>query len=253
MVGKAVSELRLRQQARDLQRRLETSERLAMIGKLAAGVAHELNNPLDAVTRFAKLARDGVDPAGEPRGFLDGALQGLARMSSIVKDLLTFSRNVVIEAEEEALEKILREAVDQVTRNRGARDLRVRYDIAVPEMLVPRGMFQVFQNLLSNAVDASPPDGLVEVTARFQDGELVVAVADHGPGIPEEIRSRVFEPFFTTKDPGRGTGLGLSIVARIMERFGGGVSLESETGRGTTVTVFLPRRPPAKEIADAAS
>jgi signal transduction histidine kinase len=253
MVGKAVAELRMRQQNHDLERRLEISERLAMIGKLAAGVAHELNNPLDGVTRFVKLARDGMPREDDGREFLDAALHGLSRMSSIVRDLLTFSRNVVIETEEEPLESLLREAVTQVRSTRERDGLDIRFDLAVPELRVPRGMFQVFQNLTSNAVDAVGPQGLVELSARLRDGELLLSVRDNGCGIPEDIRQRVFEPFFTTKEPGRGTGLGLSIVARIMERFGGGVSLDSEVGRGTTVTVFLPCRSAAKETADAGS
>jgi signal transduction histidine kinase len=251
MVGKAAAEFRMRQQNRDLERRLQTSERLAMIGKLAAGVAHELNNPLDGVTRFVKLARDGLPSDSDGHDFLDAAIHGLRRMSSIVKDLLTFSRNVVIEAEEEALESLLREAVSQIVAARSGDRLDVRFDLAVPGIRVPRGMFQVFQNLVSNAADAVTPEGVIEISARIEDGELLLAVRDNGAGIPEEIRDRVFEPFFTTKEPGRGTGLGLSIVARIMERFGGGVSLESEVGRGTTVTVFLPCRKMAKETVDA--
>ncbi len=252
LVDRALDELRLKQQNRELGRRLESSERMALIGKLAAGVAHELNNPLDGVARFVRLSRDSLPAGSEPREFLDSALEGLHRMSCIVKDLLSFSRNIVREAEEENLGSLLREAVGQIQALRGDRALNVVVEEPVPEVAVPRGLFQVFQNLLSNAADAVQPGGRITLRSATRADELEISVEDDGCGIPEEIRDRVFDPFFTTKDSGHGTGLGLSIVSRIMERFGGGVSLASEVGKGTTVTVFLPlSRTRAKEPANA--
>jgi two-component system NtrC family sensor kinase len=242
-VENALRERRLKVRSRELERRLEISERLAMIGKLAAGVAHELNNPLDGVIRFVKLTLDTLEEGTDAREFQEDALRGLRRMSSIVKDLLTFSRNIALEVEEEGLERQLREAVSQVLATGSGRTIDVVYDLAVPDVRVPRGLFQVFQNIVKNAADSLEESGRIEIRAGIRDGEVFVAVADSGCGIPEELMDRVYEPFFTTKEVGQGTGLGLSIVNRIMERFGGGMNIESEVGRGTTVTVFLPMRP----------
>jgi signal transduction histidine kinase len=244
MVEKALRDHALRQRSRDLEKQLDLSERLAMIGKLAAGVAHELNSPLDGVIRFVKLNLDALPERSEAREFQEEALKGLRRMSSIVTDLLMFSRNLAQEAEEEGVEALLREAAGQVLEAGRPKRVEVGYDLAVPDLTVPRGMFQVFQNLIKNAVDAVPDGGRIELRAGIQDGELFVSVADNGPGVPEEQRDRVFEPFFTTKAMGQGTGLGLSIVARIMERFGGGVMLENGDEGGATFTVFLPTKPP---------
>jgi len=242
-VEKALRERRLKVRSRELERRLEISERLAMIGKLAAGVAHELNNPLDGVIRFVRLTLDTLTPGTEAREFQEDALRGLRRMSSIVKDLLTFSRNIALEVEEERLELQVKEAVSQVLGGPAGQAVEVVYDLAVPDVRVPRGLFQVFQNLVKNALDSLDEDGRIEIRAGIRDGEIFIAIADTGCGIPDELMDRVYEPFFTTKEVGQGTGLGLSIVNRIMERFGGGVDIESEVGRGTTVTVFLPVRP----------
>lgn len=241
MVDKAYQEKVRRDKSRELERRLKMSERLAMIGKLAAGVAHELNNPLDGVTRFVKLAKDSTEEEADTQEFLDYALSGLQRMSTIVKDLLTFSRNIVLEVEEERIEHLLSEATRQVVSVRDTKEVEIKYDLAVTDVWVPRGMFQVFQNLLINAVDAIEESGTIRIQAGIRDGEVFVAVEDDGCGVPEDIRQRVFEPFFTTKPTGKGTGLGLSIVSRIMERFGGGVQLTSEVGHGTTVSVYLPK------------
>lgn len=239
-VEQALRERRLKMRSRELEKRLEISERLAMIGKLAAGVAHELNNPLDGVTRFVKLTLETLPKGSDGREFQEDALRGLNRMSSIVKDLLTFSRNIALEAEEEGLDRQVRDAVAQVMAAAPRPGIAVEYDLAVPEVRVPRGLFQVFSNLVKNAVDALGETGRIDIRAGVRKGEVFVDVADDGCGIPEELLARVYEPFFTTKEVGQGTGLGLSIVNRIMERFGGGMNIESEVGRGTTVTVFLP-------------
>jgi signal transduction histidine kinase len=258
-VEKGLRERRLRERSRELEHRLEISERLAMIGKLAAGVAHELNSPLDGVIRFVKLTLETLEKGTDARDFQEEALSGLMRMSAIIKDLLTFSRNIALEIEEENLKTLLHDAERQTIANLTGKTVVIEYDVALPEISVPRGLFQVFQNLLKNAADAVDDGGRIEIRAGIRNGELYVAFRDDGPGIPAEIRDRVFEPFFTTKDVGKGTGLGLSIVSRIMERLEGGVDLESEEGVGSTVTVYLPTRANARdpneegEEVDAAS
>ncbi|MHC4859099.1 MAG: response regulator, partial [Planctomycetota bacterium] len=178
MVEKALRDKRLKERSRDLEKRLEISERLAMIGKLAAGVAHELNNPLDGVIRFVKLTMESLPDGTDAREFQTEALRGLMRMSSIVKDLLTFSRNIALEVEEEGLETLLREAVRQTLDACPDKRVEVTYDLAVPDVSVPRGMYQVFQNLLKNAADAVDDGGRIELRAGVRDGEVFVSVTD---------------------------------------------------------------------------
>ncbi len=241
-VEKALEHQEALQANRDLRERLRVQEKLAMIGKLAAGVAHELNNPLDAVLRCVRLTREHVNGSDEAREFLDLAESGLIRMADIVQSLLTFSRHAAVEQTPQALEEVLGGAITSVSLALGdeappmGREVRPN----VSRLPVPRGLHQVVVNLLKNACDASGPQAPIVVRAWREADELVVEVEDHGPGIPEEVRARVFEPFFTTKSPGRGTGLGLPLSARLVEKFGGRIGLTCPNGGGTTVRVTLP-------------
>lgn len=226
----------------DLQRSLDVHERLAMIGKLAAGVAHELNNPLDGVLRFVNLAAGSL-PADAPEvPYLHEARRGLRRMADIVRDLLQFSRNASVEIADEDGERLVDDAVRQVLGQVPEKQIETTYDFPESGIALPRAMFQVIANLAKNAVDAMPSGGTLRVSATIQDGSIALTLRDSGNGIPTEIRDRIFEPFFTTKEVGSGTGLGLSICQRIVERLGGSMSVESEAGVGTSVAVELPLR-----------
>ena len=222
-VGKALEHQQALQTNQDLKERLRVQEKLAMIGKLAAGVAHELNNPLDAVLRCVRLTRDRVNGDAEAREYLELAETGLQRMADIVQSLLTFSRHAHVEQSPLALSDLIEETVTHVGLALGDSRPRIVFDVhpMVARLPVPRGLTQVLTNLLRNAYDAAGPERPIEVHARRDGARLLIEVVDHGPGIPPEIRSRVFEPFFTTKAPGRGTGLGLPLSARMVERFGG--------------------------------
>jgi len=243
VVAKGLEHRRLSRGNRELQQQVDINEKLAMIGRLASGVAHELNNPLDGVRRYVRMTREGLgDDAGDLPDYLDRAMSGLTRMTSIVRQLLTFSRNITIENERENLRTMLDEVVRTLAPSgSGAAviDLENRY-LDIP---VPRVLFQVFANLIKNALDAVEPGGargLVRVSVRCDGDEVEVEVADNGTGIADEDLRRVFEPFFTTKEVGKGTGLGLPISARIVERCGGKIRIESKVGKGTRVIVALP-------------
>jgi two-component system, NtrC family, sensor kinase len=223
-----------------LQQSLELHERLAMIGKLAAGVAHELNNPLDGVLRFVNLAMESLPADASEQPFLLESRRGLRRMADIVRELLQFSRNATVETADEDALSISRDAVGQVIALAEHKRVETTFDFPAQPLRVPRALFQVIGNLAKNAVDAMPTGGHVAVIARVEDERLRISFRDDGPGIPPEIRERIFEPFFTTKEVGKGTGLGLPICQRILERLGGTLELESEIGVGTTVTIDLP-------------
>jgi signal transduction histidine kinase len=244
-VDQALSHKDLCDKNASLEKSLATNERLAMIGKLAAGVAHELNNPLDGVLRYVNMSIDGLPSDAPQTPYLLEARRGLRRMADIVHDLLQFSRNANVDATYEDAERLARDAVLSIVS--GAKDQRIetRFEFPPVGVPLPRAMFQVFGNLGKNAVDAMPRGGTLTVSARLASGRVLIDVTDTGTGIPEEIRERVFEPFFTTKEVGRGTGLGLSICQRIVERLGGALTIESEVGHGTTVAIDLPANRPA--------
>jgi len=240
---KALEHGRLSRGNRRLRSQLDISEKLAMIGRLASGVAHELNNPLDGVRRYVRLTQEGLESHGEELGeYLERAMSGLSRMTSIVRQLLTFSRNVVLENEAENLRTMLDEVVRTLAPS-GSGGATVELENPFVDIPVPRALFQVFVNLLKNALDAVEPRGprgRVRIRVAREAERVEIRFADNGTGIAEDDLRRVFEPFFTTKDVGKGTGLGLPISARIVERCGGTVRIESEEGKGSTVTVSLP-------------
>ena len=241
-VTKALEHHHALQTNQDLRERLRVQEKLAMIGKLAAGVAHELNNPLDATLRCVRLTQDCVETDPDALEYLSLAESGLQRMADIVQSLLTFSRHAAVEQSPQDLEELIQEAVHSVDLALGEDappiGREVQGDIAhVP---VPRGLHQVVVNLLRNACDATDEPTPIVVRARRSRQELLIEVQDHGSGIPDDIRSRIFEPFFTTKAPGKGTGLGLPLSARMVEKFGGRIGVECPDGGGTVVRINLP-------------
>ena len=254
VVQKALEHRRLSRGNEDLKNQLDISEKLAMIGRLASGVAHELNNPLDGVRRYVRLTQEGLESEKQELSeYLERAMSGLGRMASIVRQLLTFSRNVVIENESENLRTMLEEVVPTLAPTGSAAPI---VDLENPylDVIAPRALFQVFVTLIKNALDAVEsrgPRGQVKVSVTRGGEGVEVRVEDNGTGIAPENLRRVFEPFFTTKDVGRGTGLGLPISARIVERCGGAVRIKSERDVGTQVTVGLPLQIPTVARARA--
>jgi len=234
-------DLRSRLEAQEGKRQ-QVQEKLAMIGKLAAGVAHELNNPLDATLRCVRLSKDRVRDDPETTEYLDLAHAGLLRMADIVQSLLTFSREAAVEQAPQRLDDLVAEAITGVALALGNEAPRMTQEIqpGVAGVHVPRGFHQVLTNLLRNASDACEGQGTVRITARLTHGRIAIAVIDSGTGIPDDVLPRVFEPFFTTKDPGKGTGLGLPISARLVEKLGGSMDIECPATGGTHVTVSLP-------------
>lgn len=240
-----------------LEAELAHSERLASIGSFAAGVAHEIGNPLTGISSLAQnLKLDAHSP--DLRAGIDEILQQSRRIQQIVGTLLTFSHGGERPAptpQRFALADCVAEAV-RLARLAGAGN-RLHFAVDVPaevEIVAERPrLLQVLVNLLTNAADASPPGATVEIQARRDGDGVRLTVTDHGCGIPETLRERVFEPFFTTKAPGRGTGLGLPLVYRIVRDHGGDVWLDSTPGRGTRVSLRLPLNPPAVNEPSPAS
>jgi C4-dicarboxylate-specific signal transduction histidine kinase len=239
----------------DARESLLRSERLATVGRLAAGIAHEVGNPLGAIAGYAGLARSRLasGPAAEADDFLARIAAEATRIDGIVRGLLEFARPappalgpVPLQA---AVDAALRLARVQVRFRDVAVEVALPPDLP-PVVADPGRLAQVFLNLLLNAGDAMGGRGEVTVSARRDGARVEVRVADRGPGIPAPDLPRVFDPFFTTKPPGQGTGLGLAICHGIVESFGGEIAAESPPGGGAVLRLALraaegPDRPGA--------
>ncbi len=228
-----------------MERRLAVSERLAAVGKLAARVAHELNNPLDGILRYTNLAIRCAGEGRDPRigQYLEKARSGILRMGEIITTLLEFSRSTPCTFEQATINKIVEDAISAMEGRAG--DSRVTFVCNFQQADIPvvRGssIFQVFCNLIKNAIDAMPEGGTLTITTAVVGPDVVVRFEDTGIGLPEDIE-KLFEPFFTTKDPGKGTGLGLAVCRELMEKQGGTIHAERRVPQGATFTVRLPLR-----------
>lgn len=227
-----------------LEAELTHSERLASIGRLAAGVAHEIGNPVTGIACLAQnLLQENCDPALVQEE-LEQILEQTRRISNIVQSLVNFSHGGTTQDYKPVAVAIcdcIDEAVRLVRLSHAGKQLG--YNVLCPNTLQITGdrqrMIQVFVNLLSNACDASRPGDKIEIHVEQQGRYALIEVCDNGHGILEEYREKVFEPFFTTKDPGQGTGLGLPLVYSIIQEHSGSISLES-SGQGTRFIIRLP-------------
>lgn len=240
-----------RARRKEMESRLAFADRMASVGTLAAGVAHELNNPLLYVLSNLRLTREDLE-AADPADWteramqqLDEAIQGAVRMQNIVRDLKTFSR-----PDEQPNDADLREVLESainICSNEVRHQARLERDFGKtpPVAAAESRLVQVFVNLLINAAQAMPDraaqaNRIVIRTRTDEEGLAVVEVIDNGTGIEPDRLSRVFDPFFTTKGLSEGTGLGLSICRNIVEDAGGTIEAQSEVGAGTTFVVRLP-------------
>jgi signal transduction histidine kinase len=218
--------------------------KLAAIGTLASGVAHELNNPLNNISLAAQILARAL-PAGNGapivRETLEDILSQTQRVKRIVGDLLEFAREKAPELRPTDLVEIVREAAARAIPAGGAVAFRLEGEPRAMVMADGHLITQVFVNLIANAVDALGDGGEVTVTVGLQGDKVVAAVADTGRGIPADELPKVFDPFFTTKE--KGTGLGLAIVYNAVRKHGGSVDVRSEPERGTTFTVTFPGAP----------
>jgi two-component system NtrC family sensor kinase len=229
------------------QAELLHKQKLASMGQLAAGVAHEINNPLGTIHLYAGALRKEL-PADDPRrDDLAVILRETDRCKTIVGDLLNFARQQEILAQPTDVHDLLEQAIGAVRPHPQFEQVVIERDYAMgmpPIEADPAQLLQVFVNLLNNAAEAIEGPGTIRLTTRVTSSSVVVNVADTGCGIPEENLGRLFTPFFTTKGPGRGTGLGLSIVYGIIKMHRGQITVQSKVGQGTTFTVTLPQRLP---------
>ncbi|HYM76749.1 MAG TPA: ATP-binding protein [Candidatus Dormibacteraeota bacterium] len=266
-------EQRVEQKTRELKRAHEHAlhtEKMASIGKMAAVLAHEINNPLSGILTYAKLLRKWIDheDAGKSlRGDMCESLDLIAsesrRCGDLVKNLLTFSRTTPMNLQPTDLNKVIDRSLRLIQHQLDLAAIHVEPDLDpdLPPIVCDGAQIeQVLLALMMNALDAMPQGGNLWVTTKLrrEENAVRIVVRDDGTGIPAEILPRLFEPFLTTKETGRGVGLGLAISRSILERHNGNIEVQSERGRGTTFTVTLPWEaevgaPPIQEITAAAS
>ncbi|NUP99240.1 MAG: PAS domain S-box protein [Armatimonadetes bacterium] len=229
-----------------LQAQLTEQEKLAAIGQLASGVAHELRNPMGIIASALFDLEEILETQDdEVREDLRIAREEILRAQEIINNVLDFARVGTAEREFVDLAAVFQQAVSLLGKSMATRDISVELSAdELPEIWANRGgMRQVALNLLTNSYQATPDGGTVSVRLWCPDADHVaVSVSDTGAGIPKDALPRIFNPFFTTKAPGQGTGLGLSIVYAAVHEHGGEIEVDSELGRGTTFRMLLPRR-----------
>ncbi len=231
------------------QAQLIQSARLAAIGELASGVAHELNNPLTSVLGFSELLLEELDPGSPWHQDMATIVQGARRARDIVRNMLDFARQAKPHRQPTDINVILRQTIALVGPFLNKQGIRIEesYDEEIGLFFANEGQLkQVVLNLISNAVQAMPDGGTLALrTAQVEDG-LTISVSDTGVGMPPEVRDHIFEPFFTTRTTG--TGLGLSVSQGIIKEHGGCIAVESWVGQGSLFTIWLPEEGRFEEI-----
>ena len=228
-----------------LEEQLQISEKMASIGLLAAGVAHEVNTPLTGISSFTQMLLEGADPADPKTALLEKIEKQTFRAAKIVNGLLNLSRpgtssNERIEVD---LNAVIGDVFSLLEHQFAVASIKVRRELATEPLLVSgieHQLQQVFLNLFLNARDAMPSGGWLSVTTRVDGDRVIAEIADTGSGIPSDQLARIYDPFFTTKSFQRGTGLGLSITYGIVREHDGLIHCDSAVGKGTRFTLSLP-------------
>jgi two-component system, NtrC family, sensor histidine kinase HydH len=230
-------------EVQSLKREIETSRRLASLGRLAAGIAHEIRNPLSSIKGFATYFKERYRDNPDDQKTSEVMIQEVDRLNRVITQLLEFARPPAIQKKRASLQNLIQHSLKMIERQASAKHIRVfsHLQSEIKEVdLDPDGISQVLLNLYLNAVEAMDQGGTLTVSLSMEEGAswVKIRVSDTGAGISKEDLEHIFDPYFTTKQTG--TGLGLAIVHKIIEAHGGDVRVESDIGRGTTVSVLLP-------------
>jgi two-component system NtrC family sensor kinase len=240
----------IRRKRMEAEDRLFYSETQASVGRLAAGVAHEINNPLTGVLTYTQLLLRRKDLSDDVRSDLQTVAQATERIRKIVRGLLDFSRQTKLNPQPTDLNGIAFLSIPLMRQQALVKGVEVKFKPApnLPMLTLDRSQFQsVLLNILLNALDATGPGGRITVSTCLSESPdppgrkgVAIALEDTGCGIPAEHMGKLFDPFFTTKEVGQGTGLGLSVSLGIVQRHGGTIKVKSEMGKGSTFTIWLP-------------
>jgi signal transduction histidine kinase len=233
---------KLAQHERDLRDQLIQAEKLASIGTLASGIAHEINNPLYGITGLSQRLEKETRPE-IVKEYLHDIIEMSRRIATIVKDLNVYAHKNSAQALCDIdVNHIIEEAIKMARRACVLDEVKIQTEFsALPRLQGnPDELLQVFVNLVTNAVQAMEGQGTLTVSTSSVNGSVRATVKDDGPGIPQHLLGKIFDPFFTTKEQGKGTGLGLHIVRDIVIRSGGRITVDSAPGKGAAFTLELP-------------
>jgi two-component system, NtrC family, sensor kinase len=234
-----------------LEEQLQISEKMASIGLLAAGVAHEVNTPLTGISSFTQMLLEQADPDDPKTKVLEKIERQTFRAAKIVNGLLNLARPARVETGPVDVNVVVNDVLALLDHQFKSGRIQVRKELATSPAPIVNGieykLQQVLLNLFLNARDAMPKGGWLSIATRLERGAAIVEVSDTGSGIPAEHLSRIYDPFFTTKLLGRGTGLGLSITYGIVQEHGGSIACESAAGQGTRFTLTLPLAAAARQ------
>jgi len=245
--------IRIRKELEDAKIQLMQAEKIASVGRLAAGVAHEINNPLSGILLYADMLAKDLAQNPQWSADLQEIIDQTLRCKEIVTRLLEFSRQSVGQRVLFEINLIIKRSADLLARQSLFHDVEFVIDLQpdIPQMTGDPGQLQqVFTNFIINAGSAMNGKGKIIITSRFDPEceEVSLQFADTGPGIPPEIMDKIFEPFFTTKRPGEGTGLGLSVAYGIIQQHGGNIEVKNAHTGGAIFTVTLPLECPEDAI-----
>jgi len=229
------------------------SAKMAALGKMAAGIAHEINNPLAVIGEKAGWMKDllKMEDLGQSENFQEFAdavtkiEYHINRAKTVTHRLLGFARRMEPVSEKVSINRVLDETINFLENEARYRniDIQTDYNPDLPAITSDSTQLQqVFLNIFNNAIDAIGKDGeiLIHTSLITKTNAVAIEISDNGPGIPKEVLNKIFDPFFTTKEVGKGTGLGLSISYSIVEKLGGRMMVASQEGEGTTFTIYLP-------------
>lgn len=237
--------LKMRKDLEEAHFQLVQSEKIASVGKMAAGIAHEINNPLSGIMMYAELLKENFIDNSQHLKDIQEIIDQTLRCKNIVSELLEFSRQTVGKASSFSIEQMITKTLNLLINQALFQDIEVKKIIQsdMPEMVGDLGQLQqVFTNFFVNAADAMKGKGRLDITAKYDtdSNQFTITVSDSGPGIPKELRDKIFDMFFTTKPVGKGTGLGLSISQKIINLHGGNILVDSPPEGGTRFIIELP-------------
>lgn len=242
-IASLIERIEARHGQEQLQQQVQHADRLATIGQLASGVAHELNEPLGAILGFAQLLDKTPRIPSQARGDIARIMSAALHARDIIRKLMTFARQARPALEPIDLNGLIKESRSLWAWRCEDRGIETVYELSPSLVMMHADAGQIRQvliNLVVNAIQAMPEGGRLTLATCVNGNMIELSVADTGEGIPADVLPRLFDPFFTTKDVNQGTGLGLSVVDGIVSGHGGRIDVESQPGRGACIRVYLP-------------
>lgn len=228
----------------ELEEKLKRAEKLASLGIMASGIAHEINNPLSPIIGYSEVLYE-LERDETKREYIRQITSAASRIENIVKNLLFFAREKSLKVTQNNLDEFIEDVIKTLEGTRPVKDIRIIRDLQYTGPVnIDKGLFEIaLLNLLKNAVQAieeSKKGDSIRISSLKENGIVRIEVSDNGPGIPKDLLTRIFDPFFTTKEVGKGTGLGLSITHQIIIAHKGDIKVYSKEGEGTTFTIRIP-------------